>query len=136
MLPEKTKRKLHELWLAIWKHTAPDRFGHSHAFPERPMSSVERKYVLKVIKDSSLPCVLCSGPYGGLYMQVFDHSDVAEIKPECVFQVDHEHFQNLRNVPWDKQFEYFAKMTHSEENARICAFYKLPEPKNMGHYQY
>lgn len=121
----------------IWDRSK-DRFGTSHWFEsdKRKLKKSELNKLLKLIISNKLPCILHSGPYGNLSMSVYDHSDVPGIKPDRLFSLGEKHTRLPERTAWDTRFEWFAKYTHSIENQQIVDFYKLPEIKQKGYYEY
>jgi hypothetical protein len=124
----------------IWRFTI-DRLGLTHGFPstDRKLTRSELTRMLKLITDHKLPCVLHSGPYGGLSMSVYDHVDYApDIKPGRLFEIDERHVwtELARDITWDDHFNWFSRYTHNDVNRQMVAFYKLPEPQPKGRYEY
>lgn len=129
----------------IWNRSR-DRFGSTHAFAneKRPLTKRERQFILNLIEDHELPCVLHSGPYGNLSMSVFNHVDEPSLmsREHIVIQLSEEHMfgedyrDNEGFSKWDKRFDAFAKYTHSERNRELCRFYGLPTPAKRERYEY
>jgi hypothetical protein len=114
-----------------------DRFNFVHAFPEGKLTKTEREWILDLIGEHVLPCVLHSGPYGELSFAVFDHSSLPGIHPEQVISLSEEHF-GLRGTfkDWQKRFDALSKVTHSPRNREVLTFYKFPEPGPASDYDY
>lgn len=117
-----------------------DRLGHVHRFPKGGLSSEDEDKVLSLIASHCLPCVLGSGPYGGLFFRVFDHSDHPGVKPDCIAVLDEEHFGRFGAgstfKEWPERFSAISLITHSGRNREILAFYGLPEPGPASQYDY
>lgn len=131
-LDENDVTRLRALDKAIWNRSK-DRFNFTHSFPnyKRPIAAEELKYVLKLIRKHELPCVLGSGPYGNLSMAVYQHAPYVGVPLERLISLAAEHL-GVSKRDWDKQFDAFAKYTHSDRNRELLKFYgaRAPGPRN------
>lgn len=122
----------------IWNRSR-DRFGMTHAFPKREeaLRTEDLARVLALVTTCQLPCVLGSGPYGGLSMAVYGHCESPGVRPDRLIVLDAVHVGlSGAHVDWNENFEWFEKYTHTSRNYDLCAFYKLPLPKERRHYEY
>jgi hypothetical protein len=130
--------KLREMDQSIWKRSK-DRFGHTHAFPKdnRALSEKDQEYVLDLIGQHVLPCSLRSGPYGELSFSVFNHSEMPDIPPERVISLSEEHF-GLKGTfeTWMLVFNEMSKVTHSQRNREVLAYYQFNPPGPASDYEY
>lgn len=134
------KEYLRKLNDRIWRRSH-DRFGHVHSFPkDGEMPESDRSKVLRLIGSHVLPCVLGSGPYGGLFFHVYDHSDVPGIRPDFLAGFDEDHFGRFGHGAgldeWQKRFDAVSVITHSDRNRQVLEFYGLPEPEPASRYEY
>lgn len=137
-LPAEDLEKLRKLDETIWNRSK-DQFGHTHAFPKdnKKLSKEDQAYVLGLIGKHVLPCVLRSGPYGELSFSVWDHSEVPGIPPSRVISLSEEHFGiKATFATWRASFDQMSKVTHSQRNREVLAFYNLPEPGPASVYEY
>lgn len=120
----------------IW-HRSKDDFGHVHAFPEKRLSAADQSFLLDIIGRHVLPCVLTSGPYGELSFSVFNHTEVLGVHPERVISLSEEHFGLKGDLSdWPRRFREMSKVTHSDRNRQVLAFYEMPEPGPAEDYEY
>lgn len=131
-------KRLREMDQAIWKRSK-DRFGSTHAFPKdsKALSKKEQEYVLGLIGKHVLPCSLRSGPYGELSFSVFDHSEMLDIPLDRVISLSEEHF-GLKGTfkTWRAVFDEMSKVTHSQRNRDVLAFYGFHPPGPASDYEY
>jgi len=111
----------------------------NHAFEKRVMTPEEKEKVLGLIHAKCLPCELGSGPYGNLFLVVYDHSELPGVPAEMVAVFGDGHFPETAKTTfatWLTSWEFFSALTHSEKNREMLAFYGLDVPKSMSHYEY
>jgi hypothetical protein len=114
-----------------------DNFGSVHQFENGRLDAEEVEHLTRLIERHRLPCVLGSGPYGGLFMRIFDHSDFPGVAPDLLLAVGEKHFELPAGFDrWDERFEWFSKFTHSDSNRDVLAFYGLPAPGPRERYEY
>lgn len=135
---DEDRRWLKDLHERIWVVTT-DRFNHKHGFPKDNKALHHRVFhkVKRLLREHELPCVLHSGPYGGLWMGVYNHSDVPGVPPEFLASLDEVHL-GLKGgfKEWDGRFAAMAEFTHSDRNKQMLAFYGLREAEDIDHYRY
>jgi hypothetical protein len=91
--------------------------------------------VLRIIKECELPCVMDSGPYGGLSMAVYDHIVAPGQYPDCLIVLDQDHVINKAKT-WDQCFEFLSQFTHNDRNRELADMYRLPKPEPKRRYEY
>ena len=132
------KKWFQDLHKRIWRVTR-DRFNHKHAFPveDKALHHQVLRKVKRLLAEHELPCVLHSGPYGGMWMSVYDHSDTPGIPPEFLINLDEVHLGFKGGFKeWDARFKSMSEFTHSKRNREVCQFYGLPEPEPKERYAY
>ena len=111
----------------------------SHAFEKRVMTPEEKEKALGLIRAKCLPCVLGSGPYGNLFLVVYDHSELPGVPPEIVAIFGDRHFPETAKTTfatWLTSWEFFSALSHSKKNREVIAFYGLEAPKGLEYYEY
>lgn len=129
---------LREMDKRIWTRSK-DNFGRTHAFPKdrKRLSKNDQEFVLGLIGKHVLPCILRSGPYGELSFSVFNHSPVPGVPPERVISLSEEHFGLTGDArDWQRRFDKMAKITHSDRNREVLAFYQFLPPGPASDYEY
>ena len=136
LLSEKDRLYLRRFDEIAWKRSK-DRFGHMHAFA-LTVAAKKVARVLKLVDVHDLPCVLCSGPYGDLWMRVYDHSEAIGVRPEYLVAIAEDHILKDPHAPkkWNDTFDAFSKYTHSARMREILSFYGLPLPQPRSEYEY
>lgn len=121
----------------IWVHSR-DRVGRTHSFPnrERPLGSSGLFRVLELVEQCELPCLMHSGPYGGLSISIYEHAEAPGAPPEMLIALDEDHFFDGKAPEWDERFDLMAVYTHNERNKELCALYGLPAPREKDSYRY
>lgn len=137
-LPDADRLFFRGLEDTIWERSK-DRFGGVHSFAQGVLSEENVTRVLTLIREHSLPCILGSGPYAGLSVAIYDHSPLPAVPPEFLVAFAHQHIPATKDTTaytWDKRWDWFSALTHTDENRAICEFYKLPLPEPKSRYVY
>ena len=131
-----------EKWLQtldnqIWVRKE-DRFGRIHSFPaggQTPLSKKVKECILNLIKTRELPCVMHSGPYGGLSFSVWKYIEAPGAPPDYLISLDERHLFGER-IGWHSRFDFISQFTHTDRNRELCRLRQLPFPERRSYYEY
>lgn len=135
-LNDENRKWLSDLDERTWDRIR-DSFGAIHQFENCKLDAAEIERLICIIGRHCLPCVLQSGPYGNLFMRIFCHANFPGMPPHPILTVGEGHVGfPVGFDAWNDRFDWFSRLTHSDSNRRILAFYELPKSESRERYEY
>ncbi len=140
-LEEKDAKWLRFLDGNLWKKIPPSDEGYGAWFEKRELTDQEWIGIIGLIRRHSLPCVLGSGPYGALWIEIYVHPEALGVAPERICSVGEGNlhgFSKYRGyaetfrVAW----KAFSTFTHSARNKSMLKLYNLEPSREKDRYRY
>lgn len=131
---------LEELQREIWDRKEYTAYGQAEVVrfeSKRKIHPEELKRVKVVVDEHGYPCVMINTRFGfGLGVTIWDMPPTPGAPPELLLTISDEHLHLEEEGKWDKAWEVFSELTHSEQNISRCEFAGLEKPKPKDFYVY